>query len=161
MRLCFRIFGTKYTKGSTVVFIFSDAIVVRSESSTYMYQLVISITIAIQWVLVTLRGMSSSATSFQEVPRMGFSPPTVLHQLLWTLKHLQLVLLHGHRITTADRLCPVENGHVLRKDVGALLAPLPHQVHDFIKMLQAFNQTLKLNKKFNGITKYYDLTRNS
>ena len=93
----------------------------------------------------------------------GPLPPTVLHQLIWTLKSMQLLFLHGLRVTTADHLCPeiVENGYLTRKDVGELLAPLPHQVHYFIKMLQAFNRTLKLNETVNGITKYYDLRRNS
>ena len=93
----------------------------------------------------------------------GPLPPTVLHQLIWTLKSLQLLFLHGLRVTTADHLCLViiENGYLTLKDVRKLLTPLPHQVHYFIKMLQSFKRKLKLNETVNGLTKYYDLTRNS
>ena len=58
----------------------------------------------------------------------GPLPPTILHQLIWKLKSLQLIFLHGHRITTADFLCllVVENGHILWKDVRELQAHLPH-----------------------------------
>ena len=93
----------------------------------------------------------------------GPLPPTILHQLIWTLKSLQLLFLHGLRVMTVDHLRPViiENGYLTQKDVGELLTPLPYQVHYFIKMLQAFNRTLKLNETVNVITKYYNLIRNS
>ena len=87
----------------------------------------------------------------------GSLPLTVPHQILRTLKGLHVIFLHSCCITTADRLCLVviKDGHICWKDVAELLAPLPHEIHDLIEILRAFNQTLKLNETVNGITKYY------